>query len=160
MPIRLRARLRRLDVNVRIPVFVCITCLGSLAYAEAPEGRYQLKRAPNKSSMKVDGKELPSCGSDARKRIDKLGALDITYRGRSVLVNGQEWVFDRNDGLAAVAYGPKPDSRFKIELSFRRMSEEVSVGVVTVYISDAQGVPRCADSQALTGSYQAGSNSP
>ena len=135
---------------------------GFLPFQEAADaailkGTYSMRAVGSHGSMGrgKDRERVPFCGSSADKFISaNRDNLTVKYSGSSVMVGGEEWDLDGDDGNSVSAHKPKTAQNVRIEVWFRR-SGTGSAAVLSYSETDSSGAKTCATGQQFSGSYSA-----
>jgi hypothetical protein len=133
---------------------VVILCsFGSLALAEAPNGRYRLDGAGWRSaySNRASHKRLPSCGARAVDFITNFGEVRIEA-ARDIRVNGSVWTLTGRLKESVTVHRDDLLEGLVVSVGFER-DGEVATGELMVLRFGPENTVLCADVLGLAGKY-------
>jgi hypothetical protein len=140
-------------ISVVAMTSICVLCAVSEAKADSWFGTYVLMFGERDNSVTVDGRRVPSCGSDPREILLRdESELRIVYDGE-VHVNGNAWsVLATRPHNVIIEH--KTNKGLLFMIWFNPVDSQTATGAVFRWVVDKKGKRKCVDSRSLSGTYQ------
>jgi len=88
---------------VRERVALALLLVSSTAFADVPRGTYHLTKPEEPTAAELNGRALPPCEREVADRVGERRQVIVEFTpnvqpGATIQVNGEDWVFDSEDG--------------------------------------------------------------